>query len=116
MLNSLRSFASSPFGLVIFGVIILGLLAFGVGFSGRDDVIAKVGSQEITSQDYEIAYQNQLRGVAAVATSDIKQEVGVNVLWNLMLPRALINDHVGDLGLSLSDDAVAAAIAVAMMR
>lgn len=114
MLDRLRSFASSPIGILVFGAIIIAMLAFGLNASGRQNVIARVGSQEIIAQDFQRQYQTVLSQVAqqqGVITAPIRQEVGNYVLFNVMLSAAARDDHIYRLGLGLSDEAVAAAIA-----
>lgn len=113
MLDSLRSFASSPIGILVFGAIIVGLLAFGVTAGGRVNVVARVGSQEIIAQDFQDEYQAALNNLARQQsiTTEVRRQVGNEVLRSLMIPRALFDDHVDRLGLGLSDEGVAASIA-----
>lgn len=116
MLNSLRSFASSPIGLIVFGLIILGLLAFGVSLGGRDNVVARVGSVEISDQDFADAYQNALNRYAQQQGRVLSPSQAVaigfpdSVLVDL-LRNAVIDDRVDRLGLGVSDETVAVAIA-----
>lgn len=116
MLDSLRSFAGSPIGIVVFGAIIAGLLLFGVTAGGSRNVVARVASKEITAQDFSQEYEATLnriasqQGVFLSAAQAEQQQVDDFVLFQL-IQRAAFEDHVDRLGLGISDERVAAEIA-----
>ena len=116
MLDSLRSFAGSPIGIVVFAALIIGLLFFGLsGFSGTSS-IAQVGSQEITQPEFAQEYDATLRrlsieqGLSFTPSEAEQAQVPDFVLFQL-IQRAAFQDNALQLGLSLSDEMVAKAIA-----
>ena len=60
MLNSLRSFAGSPVGALIFAAIIAALLFFGLRGFGAPSMVGHVGSQTITPTEFQTAYNSEL--------------------------------------------------------
>jgi len=115
MLNSLRSFAASPIGLIVFGLLIIGLLAFGLSFTGRENNVARVGSQEIGVQEFADAYQatlNQYAQAGQFVSPAQAAAAGLpGAVLGDMLQRAALDDRIENLGLGVSDEAVALEIA-----
>lgn len=116
MLNSLRSFASSPIGILVFGAIIVGLLAFGLTSTGGQNTIARVGSEQISALEYQTEYEAALQriyqqeGIFLTPSQSMQRQVPQQVLDQMMLIAALA-DHTRDLDLGISDDEIVAMIA-----
>lgn len=112
MLDSLRSFAGSPLGIVVFAALIFGLLFFGLGgFTGSTSV-AFVGGEEVTDDEFAQAYTAELQQYGGFMTPTRALELGLpqGVLSSLV-QRAALRHQANLLKLRLSDEAVAAAIA-----
>lgn len=111
MLDSLRSFAGSPLGIVVFAALIIGLLFFGLGgFTGSTNV-AQVGGQQVTAQEFADAYNAEIRNVGFITpTRAWESQLPQSVLNNLV-QLAAIRDEAATMKMGLSDEAVAAAIA-----
>ncbi|MHA1560362.1 MAG: SurA N-terminal domain-containing protein [Alphaproteobacteria bacterium] len=113
MLDSLRSFAGSPLGIAVFIALIFGLLFFGLsGFSGNSGV-AQVGQERVLGQEFSNAYNDELQNIAGIVTPTRAWDQGLpqNVLSNL-IQQAVIRDETSTMNMGLSDDAVAATIAL----
>ncbi len=111
MLDSLRSFAGSPLGIVVFAALIIGLLFFGLGgFTGSTNV-ARVGGQQVSQQDFADAYNAEMRNVGFITpTRAWEAQLPQSVLNNLV-QLAAIRDEASRMKMGLSDEAVAEAIA-----
>ena len=116
MLNSLRSFAGSPVGALIFAAIIAALLFFGLRGFGAPSMVGHVGSQTITPTEFQTAYDSELNA----AQQQMGQYISPTRAASLQIPeralegltqRALLREVEKKLGMALSDDAVAAAVA-----
>ncbi len=67
MLNFLRQFASTLWGKILGGVLLIGLAGFGISNVILDlgsTTIARVGDEDISTQDFQRAYQAQLNDYA----------------------------------------------------
>lgn len=67
MLNFMRDFASTIWGKILGAVLLIGLAGFGIQnviLTLGNDTIAKVGDEEIGTQDFQRAYQAQIRAFA----------------------------------------------------
>lgn len=112
MLDSLRSFAGSPLGIVVFLALIFGLLFFGLGsFSGTTGV-AQVGQERVSAQEFSDAYNAELGNIAGIVTPTRAWEQGLpqNVLSNL-IQQAAIRDETSTMKMGLTDEGVATTIA-----
>jgi peptidyl-prolyl cis-trans isomerase D len=118
MLNSLRNSAGSWVVKILLGVLILSFTLWGIGdifrSSGRR-TLAEVGNREITPQQFERNYRNQIAMVSnrlgRQLTAKEARAFGIaqGVLQNLIGTTA-IDIHADSLGLGISDDAVASAV------
>lgn len=117
MLNSLRSFASSPIGILVFGAIIVGLLAFGLTSTGGQTVVARVASEQISAVEFQTEYEAELQrifqqeGISLSPSQSMQRDVPRQVLDRMAANAALV-DHMATLGLGISDEEVAAMIAL----
>lgn len=113
MLDSLRSFAGSPLGIVVFLALIAGLLFFGLsGFSGTSGV-AQVGQERVSAQEFSDAYNAELGTIAGIVTPTRAWDQGLpqNVLSNL-IQQAAIRDETSTMDMGLTDEGVATTIAL----
>jgi peptidyl-prolyl cis-trans isomerase D len=111
MLDSLRSFAGSPVGIVVFAGLIVGLLFFGLGGFGATSVVASVGGQQVSQQEFASAYTEQTRQMGLVTPT---RAVAERIPWQVaggLIQLAAIADRADQLGMGLSDIAVAEAVA-----
>ncbi len=116
MLNWLRSFAGSPVGAVIFAALIFALLFFGLRGFGGSSMVANIGSQSITQAEYQTAYNQTLN----YAQQQMGQYISPSRAASLQIPDIALQDLIQtatlretekNLGLALSDETVAAAVA-----
>lgn len=111
MLDSLRVFAKSWPGKVLGAFLLVGVAGFGINNVITDlgsNTVARVGNKEISSRDFQRAYQNQLNQVAqqigSMPTAQEAEALGVTsgVLQNLAQDAAL--DQMADtFGLGVSE-------------
>jgi peptidyl-prolyl cis-trans isomerase D len=111
MLDSLRSFAGSPIGIIVFGALIVGLLFFGLGGFGGTGAVATVGSQQITQQQFADAYDQQIRQLGFITPARALAEGLPQQVVNGLVQAAALADQADNLGMGLTDAAVAQAIA-----
>jgi len=67
MLEFLRAFAKTPIAKVLLGILIVSFGAFGIGnvvTQLGSSTVARVGNTDITAQDFDRAYQNQINQIA----------------------------------------------------
>jgi peptidyl-prolyl cis-trans isomerase D len=122
MLSALREAQKGWLGKIVVTVMFsLLILAFGVWGIGdifrisHREVVASVGSRDITSNDYRIAFQDELQRLSNRARRNVTTAealgLGVDrqVLSGLMADAAL-DQKAGELGLALSDATIRKAI------
>jgi len=112
MLDSLRSFAGSPIGIIVFGALIVGLLFFGLGGFGATNVVANVGGQQISMQEFADAYQAEVNanyGGFLTPTRAVTEQVPDRVVAG-MVQLAAVADQAASLGMGVSDEAVIEAL------
>ncbi len=114
MLDTLRKNASSWMVKILLGLLVLAFAAWGVGdiFRGFDrQKFAEVGGREISQQEFQRSYQNQLalisRQIGRQLTTSEARSLGLSrrVLQNLVGSTA-IAIHADELGLGLTEKAV----------
>ncbi len=115
MLDSLRRGAQGVIAKLLFGVLILSFVVWGVAdvFRGYGEgAIARVGKTEISTADFQQSYQAQLdnlrRRFGGRITPEQARAFGFDsqVLQQLV-GAAAIDNHTRDLQLGLSEDAIA---------
>src|SRR5262245_29723137 len=84
MFEILRRIGRTFIGKVVFGLLIIGLAGFGISNVILDlgsNTIAKVGNEEITTQEFQRTYQQQLNQVAQslgyVPTNEQAMQLGI---------------------------------------
>lgn len=115
MLESFRKFAMSPFGKVIF---VLVLIAFGAGFwyvgdpfKGGGEWAVSVGDIQIRPQTVSDQYRRELQSLRAQRggklTAEQAKAMGLpQQVVGTLVNRVLFDTQVADLGLTASDDEV----------
>jgi peptidyl-prolyl cis-trans isomerase D len=115
MLNALRKGAAGWVAKILFGLLVISFLAWGVGdwTSGfRREKLAEVGGREISSAEFERAYQTQISTLSnqigrQITSAEIRASgLTQRVLQNLVAAAA-VNIHAEKLNLGISNDAIA---------
>lgn len=116
MLNALRRGAQGWLAKILFVLLIV---SFGVFWNVSDvfrqagrGTIAKVGEADVTVEDFQVAYQNQLRSLQHEDGRPISNEqallLGVDrQVLDRLIAQAAVTQHAKDLGLALSDKTLA---------
>lgn len=111
MLDSFRKFAGSIFGKVLLGLLLIAMAGFGIQGvlqSIGSNVVAKVGGQDITTREFQRAYQAEMNQAAQQTGSmpTAQQAVAMGIpgatLARLAVDSAL-NRLAGQLDLGASD-------------
>jgi len=111
MLDSLRDIAKTWIGKVIGAFLLVGLAGFGISgvISGiGSSTVARIGSEEITTREFQRAYSTQLNAAAqrtgAVPTSQQALAMGIpSAVINRLASDAALNAMGKDFGLGASD-------------
>jgi len=111
MLDGLRDFARTWPGKILGGFLLVGLAGFGVSgvLTGSSfNTVAKVGSEKITSVQFQRAYNRQVNDYAGqsgtVPTSEEAIALGIpSVVINQLANEASLNALSKDFGLGISD-------------
>lgn len=112
MLDSLRDFGKTWLGKILGAFLLVGLAGFGVsgvitGFGGN--TVASVGGEEITTRDFQRAYNAQLnlqaRRTGAVPTAEQAMASGIpSSVINRLAADAALNSLGKEFGLGASDE------------
>ena len=119
MLDTLRKYASSWVAQLLMGILVLSFGVWGVAdvFTGfRSNDIARIGSTEITLNDFERDYNATMRQVSAQIgqdlTPDQARQAGIpNQVIGRLVNRATLDSAASKLGLGISDALLATKIA-----
>lgn len=111
MLDTLRRIGRTFIGKIVFGLLIIGLAGFGISNVILDlgsNTLAKVGSEDVTTQQFQRAYQQQLNQVAQtlgyVPTNEQALQLGIpSAVISRLASEASINQTAVKLGLGVSD-------------
>lgn len=111
MLEFLRDFAKTPIAKVLLGILIVSFGAFGIGnvvtqLGGT--TVARVGNTDITAQDFDRAYQNQLNQIAQqtgqMPTGEQAMAMGIPMQVVARLASDAAVDHLAtSMGVSVSN-------------
>lgn len=122
MLQGLRKAGQGIVGKIVitilFGFLILSFAIWGIGdiFRGQGrNTVATVGSTEISAETVRNAYQNEVqrltRQYRRSITPDQARALGVDAqVIGRLVTEAILDQRAGDLGLNVSDEAVARSI------
>lgn len=115
MLAGIRTFSKSIFAKVIFGVIALSFVIWGLNASmlnlGTSREVAEIGSQKITPVELERAFQRSVQNMRNVFGPNFNQQQAVqmgllnNTVQSLVSQKVLRED-AKDIGIGISDDKV----------
>ncbi|MAL40316.1 MAG: peptidylprolyl isomerase [Thalassospira sp.] len=115
MLAGIRTFSKSIFAKVIFGVIALSFVIWGLNASmlnlGTSREVAEIGSQKITPVELERAFQRSVQNMRNVFGPNFNQQQAVqmgllnNTVQSLVSQKVLRED-AKDMGIGISDDKV----------
>lgn len=122
MLDVMRSNAKSSMIVIIFGALIfVFIFSFGRGSSGfkavgSDSWAARVNGEVVTASDFIQAYSNRYRQMSAMrggkyTTENAKQDDLKKITLDSLVDQELIAQQAGALGIVVSDQEVADAIA-----
>ncbi|AKR55385.1 Peptidyl-prolyl cis-trans isomerase PpiD [Devosia sp. H5989] len=115
MLDSLRSFSKTFIAKVFFAVLIVSFAAFGISnviTNLGSTTVARVGDEDISTRDFQRAYQQQLQMVAQqigqVPTPDQANQLGVpSMTLSRLSSDAAVNQLANQFGLGVSEDKLA---------
>lgn len=115
MLDGLRGFAKSWPGKILGAFLLVGVAGFGINNVITDlgsNVVARVGSQEITSREYLRAYQSQVNALAqqigTVPTLSQAQSMGIpNAVLQGLFEGAAVDQLTGQLNLGVTEEKLA---------
>ena len=123
MLNFIRNFRSHLWGKIVFAVLafflIVSFAVWGIGdiflSPNRERVVARVGSVKIMSGDFVRAYRDETEQVSKLLGENFDAERGrelgfVRSILNTLIGRALFDNVVSKLDLSIGRDAMRAAV------
>ncbi len=116
MLHLLRDFAKTPIAKVLLAVLVVGFGALGINNVITDfgsNNVASVGGVDITTQDFQRAYQNAVNAYAqqsgAMPTPQQAVQLGIpGYVLNRLEADAALDQFGQQLGLGVSDDRKAA--------
>jgi len=111
MLDSLRSFATTWLGKVLGAFLLVGLAGFGISgvLTGiGSDTVARVGSAEITTRDFQRAYNAQINAAAqrmgSLPTAEQAVALGIpSAALNKLASDAVLDTMGAEFGLGASD-------------
>lgn len=114
MLHLLRDFAKTPIAKVLLAILVVSFGAFGINNVISDlgsNTVAHVGDTDITVQDFQRTYQNQLNSVAQqlgkVPTSQEAMQLGIpGQVINSLAAAAAVDQLGAQMGVGVSDDRI----------
>jgi len=112
MLDNLRNFATSFWGKVFGGFLLVSLAGFGITgviFSIGSNTVARVGDRDISARDFQRAYQNQISAVSnqigSVPTAEQAISFGIpSTVLNRLATDASLNILTTEFGLGVSNE------------
>jgi peptidyl-prolyl cis-trans isomerase D len=120
MLSVMRDSVGGWVAKIFIGLLALSFAAWGISdiFTGtRGTALAVVGDQEISREDYELAFQRRLQALSnqfggQTITAEAGRTLGVHrTVLAEMIRNAVIDGQVDELALAVSDTTIAARIA-----
>lgn len=116
MADGIGNKAGKIFVWILLALLIIGLAGFGIGsFGGSATSVAKVGDRDITAQEYFRSLQSALRAETAARGAPISrpdaEAMGLlAAVQGQLVTTAALDDETASLGISVSDETVAAQI------
>ncbi len=115
MLDKLRKGAGSWIAKIFIALLVLSFAVWGIAdiFGGYGaQTVAQIGERKISSEEYRLAYQNELQRLSyrfgRRVTSEQARLLGLeNQVLSRLVSTAAIDNHAQALGLGISDDAIA---------
>lgn len=112
MLDSFRKISKTWFGKVVGAFLIVGLAGFGISnviFDLGTNTVAQIGDEEITTRQFQRAYDNQINQIAQqfgrVPTGEEMLAMGVpSVVIGQLAAEAALNQLGERMGIGVSDD------------
>ncbi|MGI9386146.1 MAG: SurA N-terminal domain-containing protein [Methyloligellaceae bacterium] len=114
MLNTLRKGAASWVAKIFIGLLVLSFAVWGIsdifGGLGRT-TLATVGDVKISSEDYRVAFQNEIRALSARMQRNLSTEearvLGLDArVLDQLVTNASLDHHAADLKLGISDKSI----------
>jgi peptidyl-prolyl cis-trans isomerase D len=113
MLNTMRQLSNNFVTKLIFGLIILSFVVWGIGdnFKSRQNFLVEIGDEHITKEDFSIAKKRKLEELQSLLGAELTEEqiqslsVDTHVL-NQLIDRKLIEIEGEALNLQLSDNTI----------
>ena len=113
MASGIGKKASNVFVWIILGLLMIALAGFGVtSFTGGTSQVGRVGSAEITAEDYFRAIENELRARSAqtgtpVRFGELQAERVDLAIRNALIARAALLSEATEMGISVGDETIA---------
>ena len=112
MLDSLREFSKTTIAKIFFAVLIVSFAAFGINnviTTLGSSTVARVGDQDISTRDFQRAYQQQLNAAAQqigrVPTGQEAMALGIpSLTLSRLSADASVNQLAEHMGIGVSDD------------
>jgi peptidyl-prolyl cis-trans isomerase D len=118
MLDAMRRGAQTPVAKVLFGLLCVSFAIWGIAdvFTGQGrGSVAKVGSRDISSEEFRRSYQDELDRISRQSKQRLTSEQGHafgldRQVLAQMIAGAAVETHANQLGLALSDKTLAEGI------
>ena len=113
MASGIGKKASNVFVWIILGLLMIALAGVGVtSFTGGTSQVGRVGSAEITAEDYFRAIENELRARSGQTGTPVRfgelQAEGVDqAIRNALIARAALLSEATEMGVSVGDETIA---------
>jgi len=113
MASAARKKASNFFVWIVLGLLVVAMAGFGVtSFTGGSSQIGRVGSAEITAEEYFRAIEREIRARSQQTGAPVRfsqlQADGVDVaIRNTLIARAALLSEANEMGVSVGDETIA---------
>lgn len=114
MLDKFRSFSKTIFAKMMFGVLLVAFVVWGVGNVGHNrnsNVAAFVGKDVVTIRDLQVAYSQELGRIrqafgSQVSEQQLKQLGLIQRALNNLVMKSMLTQAANDMGVTTSKDAI----------
>ena len=113
MASGIGKKASNVFVWIILGLLMVALAGFGVtSFTGGSSQIGRVGTAEITAEEYFRALENEIRERSSRSGTQVRiadlQAEGIDLaIRNGLIARAALLSEANEMGMSVGDETIA---------